>query len=97
MKMVDHFTEMTAGISGEAPEITQGIHELATRATQFLLSKVPVTQAHGPLESPNEPSKSEIAEFQRYYEIVDDPLIIFDRFSIWVFTVSIIPFFHRFI
>lgn len=73
---MDHLQKSTASIFDIAPNISQGIQTSAVRATQFLGSKIPHIPPAGPLSKKNNYaySASDLAQFERYYNAVEDPI-----------------------
>lgn len=64
----------TSPIHSAAPSIAANLNIAAARATQFLASKLPIQDPGTPFSAPTKPSASEIAKFNRYYEIVENPV-----------------------
>lgn len=83
MQDPDHFintvTRETAPLYGTAPNITDGINLSIARASTFLQSKLPQDMQSGILNEKTPPSDAEISHFQRYQNIVQHPLGIFDQ------------------
>lgn len=75
---VDLFTntlqKATQALHEIAPDMNSSLTMAAVRATQFLQSKLPAQNPSSPLTKPYEPSKSELAKFNRYVDIVENPL-----------------------
>lgn len=79
-KMMNHLVEKTAALYGHAPMITQGLQTSAVRATSFLASKLPPMLPQSPFTHETyEPSKSELSNFERYYNLVEDPMLAMDH------------------
>ncbi len=75
-KMITHLENATASLYPHAPNISQGVHAAAVRATQFLAEKIPVMPPRGPLSQKSyDPSPTEIAQFERYYNVIEDPML----------------------
>lgn len=75
-KMVSELEKATSALYQHAPMITQGIQSAATRGTEFLATKLPTRPPLSPLSNETyEPSKTEIASFERYYNAVEDPML----------------------
>lgn len=74
----DRFTDLlaqsTKALHDVAPNMNSSLTMAAVRATQFLQSKLPTQNQSSPLTPPYEPSKSELAKFNRYVEVVEHPL-----------------------
>lgn len=64
------------GIDQHAPNTSQALAVTSARGIAFLASKMPQAPMRGPLAPKWEPSQSEIAKFSRYYEAVQDPLVV---------------------
>lgn len=74
-KMIDTLQKATASIYPHAPGISQGVQSAATRATEFLAGKIPPMPPKSPFsEDDFEPNKSQIAQFERYYNVIEDPI-----------------------
>lgn len=58
-----------------APSINQSTTMAMSRATNFLASKLPAQEPASPLTEAYKPSKNEIAKFNRYYQVVEDPTV----------------------
>lgn len=57
-----------------APNIGQFLHVNANNAVSFLQSKLPQENSQSSLSKENQPSKNELAQFQKYQRIVNDPI-----------------------
>jgi hypothetical protein len=74
--LIDHLTTATGPISGYAPASTGAFSTSVGRAVNFLASKVPSEGKVSPFDAPRKPSNTEIAKFNRYASIVDNPIQI---------------------
>lgn len=73
--MMDELEKATASIFPHAPGISQGVQAAATRATEFLASKIPPMPPASPFtKAAYEPSQTEVAQFERYFHAVEDPV-----------------------
>lgn len=72
-KFIDHMEDNTRGLYAIAPQLTGSVHQAAARATSFLSSKLPKAPPAKPLSPKFEASPAEVAKFNRYFEIVEDP------------------------
>jgi hypothetical protein len=70
----DALAEATKSLNDVAPNINGSLNLAAVRATQFLQSKLPTQNPSSTLTKPYEPSRSELAKFNRSLEIVEHPL-----------------------
>lgn len=70
--------DTTKDLANVAPNTAQGLQLTASRAAQFLASKLPGRQTN-PFSAPYEPSPFEIAKFNNYREVVEDPLLAFKQ------------------
>lgn len=68
--------DATQAMHDVAPNINSSLTIAAVRATQFLRSKLPAQDPSSPLTKPYEPSKSELAKFNRYVNVVEHPLSV---------------------
>lgn len=75
--LMDHLTKTTDSLYQAAPNVSQSLHAGIISAVQFLNSKIPKPMNEMALSVGWEPSKTQKAEFQRYYAAVDDPLSVF--------------------
>ncbi len=66
----------TAGLEQHAPAVVDAMRQTAGRAISFLASKIPQTSDPGPLARKPEPSGTQIAHFNEYYQAVENPLVI---------------------
>lgn len=75
--LLDHVTDHTASAYDVAPNTTSGIQQTAMRAATFLSSKLPQkgNPVSSPFNKPYEPSATEIAQFDRYRTIVENPTL----------------------
>ena len=74
---IDRMEQATASIYPTAPGVTGSMYNTATRAMTFLDSKIPRSPVPTkPLSPQWIPSKAEIGVFNRYYDVVEDPLVI---------------------
>lgn len=72
---IEKLDDMTKPVYKIAPQMAQGLQTTTVRAAQFLQSKAPQKPQQAPLSSPYQISDAEIAKFQRYYEVVENPLV----------------------
>jgi len=72
---IDKLTASTDALYPHAPNVTQAMQGTIIRGIQFLNSKIPQDSAPTIFQEPQKPSKTDIAQFQRYYDIVQDPLL----------------------
>lgn len=70
----DALEQATKALHQVAPDMNGSLTLAAVRATQFLQSKLPTQNQPSQLTKPYEPSKSELAKFNRSLEIVEHPL-----------------------
>lgn len=86
----EHFIEMinknTEALANIAPNTMGSLHTNAANATQFLASKLPVRELASPFAEPHKPSSSEIAKFNRYYQVVRDPFLIMHQIKTGTLT-----------
>lgn len=69
----DKISESTNAYYQHAPNVGQSLQGGMIRGVQFLNSKIPQAPM-GLFEAQFEPSTSEIADFNRYYNLVEDPV-----------------------
>lgn len=77
--MQDRLMEATKKITNHAPQTTHAVQTSLSVATAFLASKVPSPTDQGPLGAKTEPTASQIATFNRYYQAVENPLSILEH------------------
>lgn len=73
-EIINHLTNNTNALAEAAPNITSSIHSTMIRGLDFLNSKMPKPSSSLPLSSNWEPSNSQKAEFNKYYDAVDNPM-----------------------
>lgn len=78
-RFADALQQATQALHNVAPNINSSLNLAAVRATQFLQSKLPAQNPPSPLTKPYEPSKSELAKFNRYTTIIDNPLHVLQQ------------------
>lgn len=71
--MIQHLEKSTGAMHSVAPDTTTGLQQTIIRANQFLASKLPGAKQMNPFEAPTVPSKTQLAEFDRYYQMVNKP------------------------
>lgn len=71
---LDDMASNTEHLHNAAPNITQGIASNMGQAVQFLMSKLPQATSQMPLSPPFEPSNTQKAQFNSYYQAVNDPV-----------------------
>lgn len=74
--LMDKFNENTSALTPHAPNTSVSLQATGARAISFLASKIMQKPSQGPLAPEIEPSKAEIAEFNKYYSAVDKPLTV---------------------
>ncbi len=79
--MIDKLHSATEHLHSVAPQVTAMVQQGLIRGSQFLASKLPgQSQNSGnPFQAEYEPSKTELAQFGRYKQLVDDPQIALDQ------------------
>lgn len=77
--LIDSTTAKTGEIHQAAPNITNALNSSAYTAASFLQSKLPTTVKGGILNKESDPSSAEIAHFQRYRTMVENPLSVFQQ------------------
>lgn len=76
---LDKLDASTKDFHDIAPTITGSLHTASVRATEFLQSKLPNQEPPTPFSTPRKPSSSEIARFNRYYQVVQNPMVVMDQ------------------
>lgn len=80
--MVDVLAKKTSKVSQADPIIGQGLQERLLTAVQFLNSKIPKrASTEGMFSKPYQPSSLELAKFERYVQIADQPFTVFQELS----------------
>ncbi len=87
-KLIEKLDEATADVAAFAPKISESMGFSASQAVQFLASKVPEKPNTGPLGPKVEPSGHEIAKFNRYASVVEDPLSVLDQVQSGTLTME---------
>lgn len=78
-KLLDLISSNTEHLQDAAPQTSDGLAMAATRGLQFLAAKLPTHPNANPFDAPYEPSQSEIATFDRYRSIVENPLLALEQ------------------
>lgn len=77
---------MTKDTHSAAPSVSAGMQQTALRGMQFLKSKIPVAPATYPLQAKWTPSSSDVAQFNKYYDAVQNPLGVFEQMQAGALT-----------
>lgn len=72
-QFINHLESASKAIYPFAPKAAQGIQQTMTTAVQYLQSKAPQAVDPRPLAPKLEPSKFELAQFERHYNAVENP------------------------
>lgn len=80
-KLVDAVSNATESLAAIAPGVSGSLQQSLVAATQFLASKVPQTQSLSPLSGQMEPSDTEIASFNRYFDVVQNPMVAMEQLA----------------
>lgn len=86
-RLIEKLDKSTQIFSEFAPKIAASIGMTAVTAIEFLASKAPQRPNMGPLASEYEFSPYEISKFNRYADVVDDPLVVLEQIE----TATITP------
>lgn len=78
-RLIEKLDGATNDLMPFAPKISTSVGVTATNAVQFLASKAPVRPNMGPLAGEYEFSQQEISKFNRYADIVEDPVSILEQ------------------
>lgn len=78
-QLIDKLNDSTKSLYASAPQMTGSIQQALVSATQFLASKAPQGPDPKPLSKPFTPSNAELAQFNRYQQIVENPTHILDQ------------------
>lgn len=77
--MLDQLEGATREAFPTAPKISQALQMASVRAISFLGSKIPQHPHKAPLDQPYEPSQAEMLKFMRYYDTVENPLVVLEQ------------------
>lgn len=77
-KFVDMMEKNIGPLADHAPQIAQNISYKTGTAVQFLQSKLPQLPEAKPFSKPYQLSPSEVYKFERYYNVVKNPVSVFD-------------------
>ncbi len=77
--LMDHLEKSMAGIQGDAPETSIALSSAISRGVGFLASKAPDQGKAAPLDPPKVLTEPEIAKFNRYAHMVDNPVSILEH------------------
>lgn len=72
----DTLHNSTEGVHISAPQTAASLRSSVVRASEFLQSKLPST-SFGPIEEKADLPKSALAKFDRYYQTVENPMLVF--------------------
>jgi len=73
--LLDQMEKSTASVYPVAPKVTAGFHNVTVAAVNFLASKIPKPPVPPkPLSPVWVPSRTEMAKFNRYVDVVEQPL-----------------------
>ena len=87
-KFATSLQQNTQHLNDVAPNINSSLNMAMVRATQFLQSKLPAQNPSSPLTEPYKPSISELSKFNRYYDIVENPLDVLKQLKTGVLTTE---------
>jgi len=79
MAFMDEISNQTEGLYAVAPNITQSAQATIAKINSVLASKIPAAPQSGPLSKPYEPSRAEMAKFERAYIAATNPLTIINQ------------------
>ncbi len=71
---IDNMTNHTAALYNSAPNVTSALHNTSSTAMAFLAAKLPKPSREFPMGGTWEPSKTQKAEFNNYWNIIEDPV-----------------------
>lgn len=77
--MLDHLSNSSDSLYAAAPNITQSLHNTVVAGVQFLNSKIPSAGPQMVLSSKHEPSTTQISKFNKYFQVVSDPISSLDQ------------------
>ena len=77
--MMNHLDNNTADLYKVAPNITGQINNSLVAAAQFLNSKMPSPKAQMALSHEFVPTPAQLSKFNKYYSVVNNPLIVLDQ------------------
>lgn len=72
----DKISGLTEGVYEHAPNFASSLQKTLSNGANFLNSKVPLAPAPNPFTKPADPSKADIAKFNRYYSVVENPMSV---------------------
>lgn len=80
-KMISHLEKISDPVYHHAPDLAEGIQTLSVRALGFLQSKIPLKEPTSIFNQRQRYSGSpqEISKFDRYFTIVENPLLAFQQ------------------
>lgn len=78
IKTMDKLGQQTDAMYAHAPNVTDSMKMAFIRGTQFLNSKLPISEPDIFGEKPD-PSPAQISKFERYYHVVENPLVALDQ------------------
>lgn len=75
---IDKLNKATEHLQDAAPGVASSVQQSMIRANQFLASKLPAHDEN-PFSTKYTPSKTDVAQFNRYLDLVEKPLSAFDQ------------------
>ena len=75
----DELSKSTDFLKDIAPDTAEALQMASVRAIQFLASKIPGNKELDPFGEPYEPSKEEMSQFFRYYDITEKPVLALEQ------------------
>lgn len=73
---IDHVNRQTSALYNHAPNTTHELQNTLSRGISFLASKLPVIPTSNALSEPYAPNNSELSKFQKYYDVVNNPVSV---------------------
>lgn len=86
----DKIQKRTHDLYVSAPKTAGALGETLARGATFLNSKLPAPPAPKPLSPKYIPSSTELAQFQHYYDVVEDPFVALNEVKMGTLTASTI-------
>lgn len=78
-QLYNHLENSTKQISDVMPNISSGLYSTISNGIQFLNSKIPKPTNELPLNAKWEATPSQKAKFNKYYQIVNDPISVLNQ------------------
>jgi hypothetical protein len=77
--LINRLEDGTRQLYQVAPNMTESAQQSMMKGIQFLAAKAPKDMTTNPFDPPYQPSQMEKAQFQRYVDLVEDPMLALEQ------------------